>query len=53
MGVLNIANAGPQILAPFVASVVVGIGGYTPLFLVGAALAVLGALAVKPIRGVR
>ncbi|MFJ9949616.1 MFS transporter [Kitasatospora sp. NPDC091207] len=53
MGVLNIANAGPQILAPFVASVVVGLGGYTPLFLLGAVLAVLGALALMPIRGVR
>ncbi|MET8700812.1 MFS transporter [Kitasatospora sp. NPDC004723] len=53
MGVLNIANAGPQIVAPFVASAVVGLGGYTPLFLLGAALAVAGALAVRPIRGVR
>nr|WP_104820611.1 MFS transporter [Kitasatospora sp. MMS16-BH015] len=53
MGVLNIANAGPQIVAPFVASAVVAVGGYTPLFLLGAALAVAGALAVRPIRGVR
>ncbi|MEU6297328.1 MFS transporter [Streptomyces erythrochromogenes] len=54
MGVLNIANAGPQIVAPFVASVVVSVsGGYTALFVVAAVLAVAGALAVKPIRGVR
>ncbi|MER7731955.1 MFS transporter [Streptomyces erythrochromogenes] len=54
MGVLNIANAGPQIIAPFVASVVVSVsGGYTALFVVAAVLAVAGALAVKPIRGVR
>ncbi|MFB9369437.1 MFS transporter [Kitasatospora albolonga] len=53
MGVLNIANAGPQILAPFVASAVVGIGGYTPLFVFGAVLALAGALAVRPIKGVR
>ncbi|MBB4949362.1 MFS family permease [Kitasatospora gansuensis] len=53
MGVLNIANAGPQILAPFVASAVVGLGGYTPLFVLGALLSVLGALAVRPIRSVR
>ncbi|MEU3914431.1 MFS transporter [Streptomyces sp. NPDC029721] len=54
MGVLNVANAGPQIVAPFVASVVVSVsGGYTALFLVAAALAVAGALAVRPIRGVR
>ncbi|MFE1787742.1 MFS transporter [Streptomyces sp. NPDC059525] len=54
MGVLNVANAGPQIVAPFVASVVVSVsGGFTALFLVAAALAVAGALAVRPIRGVR
>ncbi|MFB6480621.1 MFS transporter [Streptomyces virginiae] len=54
MGVLNIANAGPQIIAPFVASVVVSFsGGYTALFVVAAVLAVAGALAVKPIRSVR
>lgn len=55
MGVLNIANAGPQIIAPFVASLVVSLsgGGYTALFVVAAVLSVLGALAVRPIRGVR
>ncbi|WP_030752856.1 MFS transporter [Streptomyces griseus] len=54
MGVLNVANAGPRIVAPFVASAVVSIGGgYTPLFLVAAVLSVLGALAVRPIRSVR
>ncbi|WP_406864519.1 MFS transporter [Streptomyces sp. HUAS MG47] len=54
MGVLNVANAGPQIVAPFVASAIVSVGGgYTPLFLAAALLSVLGALAVRPIRGVR
>ncbi|WP_369232726.1 MFS transporter [Streptomyces sp. R21] len=54
MGVLNIANAGPQIVAPFVASAVVTVaGGYGPLFLTGGALALLGALAILPIRSVR
>ncbi|MFI5669646.1 MFS transporter [Streptomyces sp. NPDC051704] len=54
MGVLNIANAGPQIIAPFIASVIVSLsGGYTALFIVAAVLAVAGALAVKPIRSVR
>ncbi|MFI8266378.1 MULTISPECIES: MFS transporter [unclassified Streptomyces] len=54
MGVLNIANAGPQIIAPFIASVIVSLsGGYTALFIVAALLAVAGALAVKPIRSVR
>ncbi|GGP89691.1 MFS transporter [Streptomyces melanogenes] len=54
MGVLNIANAGPQIVAPFVASAVVSaLDGYTPLFLFGGALSLLGALAILPIRSVR
>ncbi|OKJ94956.1 MFS transporter [Streptomyces sp. CB03234] len=54
MGVLNIANAGPQIIAPFMASLVVAsLGGYTALFITGAVITVLGALSVVPIRGVR
>ncbi|MBG0564159.1 MFS transporter [Actinoplanes aureus] len=53
MGVLNIANAGPQIIAPLVASLVVTTAGYGPLFLVGGVLSVLGALAIIPVRGVR
>ncbi|MET9955071.1 MFS transporter [Streptomyces sp. NPDC006339] len=54
MGVLNIANAGPQIIAPFMASVVVAsLGGYAALFVTGAVITVLGALSVLPIRGVR
>ncbi|QES52131.1 MFS transporter [Streptomyces venezuelae] len=54
MGVLNIANAGPQIVAPFIASLIVSVsGGYTTLFILAAALSVAGALAVRPIRGVR
>ncbi|MFD7444736.1 MFS transporter [Streptomyces sp. NPDC059909] len=54
MGVLNVANAGPQIVAPFLASVLVSAGGgCTTLFLVAAALSVLGPLAVRPIRTVR
>ncbi|ORT57077.1 MFS transporter [Streptomyces sp. CB03238] len=54
MGVLNIANAGPQIIAPFMASLVVAsLGGYTALFITGAVITVLGALSVVPIRSVR
>ncbi|WP_329126146.1 MFS transporter [Streptomyces sp. NBC_01465] len=54
LGVLNMASAGPQILAPFVASVIVSVSdGYTTLFVAGAVLAVSGALSVRPIRGVR
>ena len=53
MGVLNIANAGPQVVAPFIASLLVTIGGYDTLFVVGGAFSILGALSVRPIRGVR
>ncbi|MEZ0065635.1 MFS family permease [Streptacidiphilus sp. MAP12-20] len=53
MGVLNIANAGPQIIAPFIASTVVSLAGYDTLFALGGVLSVLGALAVRPIRSVR
>ncbi|MER6318651.1 MFS transporter [Streptomyces sp. NPDC001581] len=54
LGVLNMANAGPQIIAPFVASAIVtAFGGYTPLFLVGGVLSLFGALAILPIRTVR
>lgn len=50
----GLANAGPQIVAPFIASVVVSLsGGYTALFVVAAVLTVAGAPAVKPIRSVR
>ncbi|WP_037605989.1 MFS transporter [Streptacidiphilus rugosus] len=54
MGVLNIAGAGPQIVAPFVASQVIAhLGGYNGLFVVGGVLSVLGGLAIAPIRTVR
>ncbi|WP_420037583.1 MFS transporter [Streptomyces sp. cg28] len=54
MGVLNIANAGPQIIGPFLASLVVAsLGGYDALFAAGALVTVVGALSVIPIRGVR
>ncbi|GAA1574679.1 MFS transporter [Actinomadura kijaniata] len=54
MGVLNIANAGPQIVSPFVASVIINsLGGYSSLYIVAAVLAVAGALAILPVRSVR
>ncbi|MEV7237014.1 MFS transporter [Streptomyces sp. NPDC051020] len=53
LGVLNMANAGPQIVAPFVAALVVGSLGYNGLYAVGALIIALGALAVAPIKGVR
>lgn len=54
LGILNIANAGPQVLAPFVASMIIAaMGGYRTLFVVALVLVVIGALCVRPIRSVR
>jgi MFS family permease len=54
LGILNIANAGPQVLAPFVASVIISaMGGYRTLFVVALVLVAIGALCVRPIRSVR
>lgn len=58
MGVMNIANAVPQSLAPAIAPVLLSIGSavsqnYTALYSVAALSAFLGALAVTPVRGVR
>ena len=55
LGVLNIAGALPFALAPAVAPGILGLAGgsYTALYLVAAACALVGALAVLPIRSVR
>ncbi|MGW6400694.1 MFS transporter [Streptomyces sp. NPDC055134] len=53
MGVINIANAGPQILAPTLAGWIVAAGGYEALFPVAAAVSLVGALGVLRVRGVR
>ncbi len=54
MGILNIANAGPQIAAPFIAAMIITLlGGYITLFIWGGVFAVLGALAIIPIRSVK
>ncbi|WP_062380059.1 MFS transporter [Demequina pelophila] len=57
MGIVNIANALPQSLAPALAPFALAIGGgdanYTALFLIAAVIGVLGALTVIPIKGVR
>jgi MFS family permease len=53
LGILNIANTGGQVIAPVVASVTVGIGGYRPLFVVAAVVAIGSALCIRPIRSVR
>ncbi len=56
LGVLNIANALPQSLAPAIAPIFLAIGGgnnYTALFAAAAVFALLGALSIQPIKGVR
>lgn len=54
LGVLNIANAGPQVLAPLLAAVIIShAGGYRMLFIAGGCCGVAGALAVMPVRSVR
>ncbi|HXW46099.1 MAG TPA: MFS transporter [Streptosporangiaceae bacterium] len=54
LGVLNIANAGPQVLAPLFAALIIGhLGGYRVLFIAGGCCGLAGALAVMPVRSVR
>lgn len=53
LGIINIASAGAQVLAPVLAApVVTGTGGYLGLYLLAAAVCALGALCVSRIRGV-
>jgi MFS family permease len=54
LGVLNIANAGPQVLAPLLALLIINhLGGYPTLFLAGGCCGVAGAVAVIGVRSVR
>ncbi len=54
LGIMNIATAVPQALAPLLGAVVVAaLAGFTGLFVLSAVAALLGALAVLPIRSVR
>jgi MFS family permease len=54
LGVLNIANAGPQVLAPLLAALIIShAGGYRTLFIAGGCCGIAGALAVLPVRSVR
>jgi len=53
LGIINIANSGPQVLAPAVASPLVSqLGGYRSLYLSVAVITVLGSLFVQRIRSV-
>ncbi|GIH75770.1 MFS transporter [Planobispora longispora] len=54
MGILNIANAGPQMIAPFIAGMIVTtFGGYGALWVIAIIVSLVGAVAVLPIRSVR
>jgi MFS family permease len=55
LGVLNIAGALPFALAPAVAPAILALGGgsYSVLYTVAGACALLGAVAIVPVRGVR
>ena len=54
LGVINIANSAPQVLAPVIAApIVTALGGYPVLYAVTAAIVILGALAIIPIKSVR
>jgi MFS family permease len=54
MGIFNIANAGPLILAPLLsAAIISSLGGYPALFICSAILMTLGGLVVLQIRNVR
>jgi len=53
LGVLNIAQAGGQVVAPLVASLVIGLAGYPVLYGFAAVMAILAAFAIVPIKSVR
>jgi MFS family permease len=54
LGVLNIANAGPQVLAPLFAALIIShLGGYRMLFLAGGCCGIAGAITVVGVRSVR
>ncbi len=61
LGVFNIANAMPQSLAPAIAPIFLAVplfasgegGNYTALYFAAGVFALLGALAIRPVKGVR
>jgi MFS family permease len=54
LGMINIANSAPQVVAPAIAALLVTqLGGYRMLYLVSAAVIVLAIVAVHQVRGVR
>lgn len=54
LGVLNIANAGPQVIAPLFAALMIShLGGYQMLFIAGGCCGIAGAFAVTGVCSVR
>lgn len=53
LGILNIAQAGGQVVSPLVASLVIGVAGYSALYGFAAIAAALAAVAILPIKGVQ
>jgi len=55
LGVFNIANAGPQSLAPFLGALLIGgaAKNYDLLYITAAALTLVGALAIIPVKKVK
>jgi hypothetical protein len=53
LGIINVANTGPQVLAPAIAAPLVSqLGGYPALYLAVAGITVLGSVLVQRIRSV-
>jgi len=52
LGLINIANSGPQVLAPAIAAPLISLGGYTSLYLTVAVVVVTGSVLVRQIRSV-
>jgi MFS family permease len=51
MGIFNVANSAPIIFAPFISAFIISsLGGYPSLFIVACILAILGGIAIVPIR---
>jgi hypothetical protein len=51
---LNVANAGSQMIGPFLAALIIGhLGGYPALFIGSGAIPIAGALAIGPVRSGR
>ena len=53
LGVLNVAQAGGQVLAPVAAAIVIGLTGYTGLYVFAGILSLASAFAIMPIKSVK